>query len=119
MKHLMQDCIDWAEKICCALTICDKECKILYMNERSRATFARHGDIIGHDLMQYHPPHAQAKIREMLTEGTTNAYTISKGGIKKLVFQTPWWKDGEVGGLAEFSIPLPSDMPHYDRDKKN
>lgn len=106
---------DWAEQVGCAVTICDADCRILFMNEHSRQTFARHGDIIGHDLMQYHPAHAQAKIREMLSTGSTNAYTIEKEGIKKLIYQTPWRRDGKIAGLVEFSIPLPADMPHYVR----
>lgn len=110
--------VNWAEQLGCAITVCDKDCKILFMNERSRQTFAKHGDIIGHDLMQYHPPRAQEIIRHMLATGETNSYTITKGGQKKLIFQTPWRKDGEIAGLVEFSIPLPQDMPHYDRDKK-
>lgn len=111
----MKEYIDWAEQLGCAVTICDENCKILFMNERSRQTFARHGDIIGHDLMQYHPPHAKEKIQHMLATGTTNAYTIEKGGIRKLIYQTPWRKDGKIAGLVEFSIPLPEDMPHYVR----
>ncbi len=50
------------------------------LNRRSRETFAKRGDIIGHDLMQYHPAHAQAKIREMLAEGTANTYTVERTG---------------------------------------
>lgn len=108
--------IDWAEGIGAAVTLCDAQCRIIYMNERSRKTFARHGDIIGHDLLSYHPEHAQRQIRHMLATGDTNAYTISKEGQKKLIFQTPWRDStGAIGGLAEISIPLPSDMPHYIR----
>ena len=88
----------WADEIECAVTICDTDCRILYMNQRSRQTFARHGDIIGHDLMQYHPPRAQELIRHMLATG-----------------DTPWRRDGKIAGLVEFSIVLPADMPHYDR----
>lgn len=107
---------NWAEGIDCAVTICDSDCRILYMNRRSRETFARHGDIIGHDLMQYHPPHAQEKIREMLSQGTSNSYTIEKNGMRKLIHQTPWRDaDGNIAGLVEFSIILPADMPHYVR----
>lgn len=107
---------DWAEDIDCAVTICDADCKILYMNRRSRETFARHGDIIGHDLLQYHPPHAKEKIREMLAEGSSNSYTIEKQGLRKLIHQTPWRDTkGLVAGLVEFSIVLPDGMPHYVR----
>ena len=105
----------WADQVDCAITVCDSEARIIYMNERSRATFARHGDIIGHDLMQYHPPRAQEMIRRMLAEGVSNAYTIDKAGQKKLIFQTPWRRDGKVAGLVELSIVLPPDMPHYVR----
>ncbi len=106
---------DWAWGMECAVTVCDREGKILYMNERSRETFARHGDIIGHDLFSYHPPRAQEMIRHMLATGDTNAYTISKQGRRKLIFQTPWRKEGEIAGLVELSIVLPEGMPHYDR----
>ena len=41
----------WAETVDFAVTVCDKDAKILFMNQKSRETFARHGDIIGHDLM--------------------------------------------------------------------
>lgn len=107
--------LHWADEIGCAVTICDADAKILYMNHKSRETFARHGDITGHDLMQYHPAHAQAKIREMLADDTTNAYTIEKNGIRKIIYQTPWHIDGRVAGLVEISIPLPPEMPHYIR----
>lgn len=107
---------DWAEGIGCAVTICDKDCNILYMNERSRTTFAHHGDMIGRNLMDCHPDRAKEMIRNMLATGKTNAYTISKKGVRKLIYQTPWRHDGEIAGLVEISIPLPDDMPHYDRD---
>ena len=110
--------LHWADGIDCAVTICDNEGKILYMNDRSRLTFARHGDIIGHDLFGYHPEKAQAQIRHMLATGETNAYYVTKNGVKKLIYQTPWRREGEIAGLVEISIPRPADMPHYDRDKQ-
>ena len=106
---------EWAEGLDCAVTICDRDAKIIFMNERSRATFARHGDIIGHDLLQYHPPRAQEMIKKMLKEDVSNCYTITKNGQSKLIFQSPWRKDGEVAGLVEVSIVVPSDAPHYTR----
>ena len=109
---------DWAQAIGCAVTICDLEGTILYMNERSRQTFSKDGSLIGTNLMPCHSEASQAKIRHMLATGDTNAYTIEKNGLRKLIFQTPWRKDGAIAGMAELSIPLPSDLPHYSRDKK-
>lgn len=115
MTPIPEHLLHWADEIDCAVTICDRDARILYMNERSRQTFARHGDIIGHDLLGYHPPKAIDKIKEMLANGTDNAYTIEKNGQRKLIFQTPWRENGEVMGLVEFSMVLPADMPHFVR----
>jgi len=112
----MAEGYEWAFDMNCAVTVCDKDCRIIFMNRMSRETFARHGDIIGHSLMDYHPEHAKAKIREMLANGTSNAYTITKGGKNKVIYQTPWRdKEGNVAGLVEISMIVPPDMPHYDR----
>lgn len=115
MTEIPENLLHWADEIDLAVTICDRDCKILYMNDRSRQTFARHGDIIGHDLLSYHPEHAKRQILHMLETGTDNAYTIDKNGQKKLIFQTPWRIDGKVAGLVELSMVLPPDMPHYVR----
>jgi len=49
----------------------------------------------------------------MLAEGSSNAYTIEKAGQRKLIYQTPWYDEGgTVAGLVEYSIVLPTDMPH-------
>ena len=62
------------------------------------------------------PERSQAIIRHMLDADESHAYTITKQGRRKLIFQTPWREDGQVRGLVEFSFVLPDEMPHYDRD---
>lgn len=116
--HLLPaGCAQWMEAIGCAVTISDLEGRILYMNERARATYKAHGDLVGKNMMPCHSPASQALIRHMLETGETNTYTVTKGGIRKLIFQSPWKNDGAIAGMVEFSIPLPENMPHYDRDK--
>ncbi|MDE5712457.1 MAG: PAS domain-containing protein [Muribaculaceae bacterium] len=110
--------LDWAEETDYAVTICDINCRIIYMNRRSRETFASHGDIIGKNLLDCHSPASIEKIKKMLSDGSSNVYTISKGGVKKLIFQSPWKINGEIAGLVETSMILPPDMPHYDRDSR-
>ncbi len=107
---------DWAEDINCAVTVCDTEGVVVYMNSRSRATFNKNGaSMVGKSMIPCHNERSQAKIREMLSQGTTNCYTIDKNGVKKLIYQTPWKVDGKVAGLVEISIVLPDEMPHYVR----
>lgn len=109
---------DWAFRMNCAVTVVDAQCNIIYMNERSRATFATRGgaDLIGHNLMDYHNERSKAIIRRLLAEGGTNAYTIDKEGQKKMIFQTAWFDEsGAVAGLVELSMVIPAEMPHYIR----
>ena len=100
-----------------AVTACDNEGIIIYMNEKSRATFIKNESesLIGKSLFDCHGEKSAVKIKELLTEGTTNSYTISKNGLKKLIYQCPWYKDGKVAGLVEISLVIPEEMPHFVR----
>lgn len=100
-----------------AITVCDKDGKILDMNRRSQMTFAKSGgkDLIGKSLFDCHPSRAQEMIKHLMSSQETNTYTIEKEGVKKLIYQTPWYQDGEFAGLVEMSIVIPNDIPHYKR----
>ena len=109
---------EWAYGMNCAVTVVDTDCKIIYMNERSRHTFANRGggDLIGHNIMDYHNDRSKEIIRRLLREGGSNAYTIEKEGLRKMIYQTVWHKaDGSLGGLVELSMIIPEEMPHYIR----
>lgn len=108
----------WAEGMNCAVTVCDKEGTIIYMNSKSRATFCKDGSsLIGSNLFECHPEHARQKIRHMLATGESNSYTIAKSGVKKMIYQTPWrTSDGAIAGLVEISMVIPEDLPHYVRN---
>lgn len=107
--------ISWAEDMNCAVTVCDADGIILYMNRVARETFASHGDLIGKNLFDCHSPESSAKIRHMLATGESNAYTISKQGRRKVIYQTPWRKEGVIAGMVEISMVVPEKMPHYVR----
>jgi transcriptional regulator with PAS, ATPase and Fis domain len=100
-----------------AVTISDNDGIILYMNRKAEVTFEKEGgrSLIGTNMFECHSPASQKKIREMLTNGTSNTYTIEKKGQKKLIHQAPWFEDGKVAGLVELSIVLPAEMPHFIR----
>ena len=43
--------IDWAEGLHCAVTVCDTEGTVIYMNEKSRETFNKDGkSMVGQNL---------------------------------------------------------------------
>ena len=106
----------WPDDINCAVTVCDTEGVILFMNQRAREVFARHGNLIGKNLFECHNEESKAKIRHMLATGESNAYTISKNGVRKVIYQTPWRTGGKIAGMVEISMVVPEEMPHFVRD---
>jgi sensor histidine kinase regulating citrate/malate metabolism len=100
-----------------ALTICDADLVVLYMNDKSAATFDDQGgaSLVGSNLEACHRPASVAAMRRILASGEPNVYTVSKQGKKKLIWQGVWKSGDSVGGLVEISIPLPDAVPHFDR----
>lgn len=103
-----------------AITVCDEKGEILEMNEASEKVNLKPGmpGLIGKNVLDCHPEPAKSKLAGMLKEPQTNAYTIEKNGVKKLIYQTPWYENGVFKGLVEFSIVIPFEMPHYIRQPK-
>lgn len=112
------DGFEWVKELGVAVTVCDLQGIVLYMNDKSERTFAKDGGktLLGKNLMACHSNKSQSKIVELLSNSETNVYTIEKKGIKKLIFQTPWFTNGETSGLVELSMEIPLEMPHYIRE---
>lgn len=100
-----------------AVTVCDKDGKIIDMNDKSRNTFLKPGreELIGKNVLDCHPEPARTMLDEMLRNPQTNAYTIEKNGVKKLIYQTPWYENGEYMGFMELSLEIPFEMKHMIR----
>ena len=111
---------EWIKEFPVAITVCDKEGIILEMNDRSCESFADDGgrDLIGKNLLDCHPEPARTTLEHLLGSGNSNVYTIEKQGKKKLIFQSPWYENGQYRGLVEISIPIPFDMPHFVRKNR-
>lgn len=109
--------MDWLKEITAAVTICDNDGTIVYMNDRSGEVFKTDGgkDLVGKNLFDCHPEPARTKLKELMSSGRTNTYTIEKNGKKKLIFQSPWSNEQVTGGMVEISIDLPDDMSHFIR----
>lgn len=112
--------VNWIKEFTGAVTICDKVGIILKMNEQACKVFEKYGgeSLIGSNLIECHPEPAHTKLKELLDNPKTNAYSIEKNGQKKLIYQTPWFDNGEYAGLVEISLPLPEHMPHFVRSTK-
>lgn len=110
--------IDYFKEFNVAVTICDNNGIIVYMNDKSKMTFQKHtGDtLIGQSIFDCHPEKAAAKIRELLRTKKSNTYTIRKKNVRKLIHQLPWYENNECRGLVELSVEIPETLPEYIRD---
>lgn len=106
----------WFNEADIALTVADKEGKIIFMNEKAKNVFAKYGPLEGHSLFDCHSDESSEKIRHMLTTGESNVYTIEKKGIRKIIIQLPWKTDGKTEGIMELSMVLPTSLPHFIRE---
>ena len=109
--------IGWKKELNVAITICDNEGIILEMNDKSAKTFADDGgyDLIGKNLFACHSERSRRILEELFAKQKSNVYTIEKNGIRKLIYQTPWYENGEMKGLAELVIEIPFGIPHFVR----
>ncbi|HPS79702.1 MAG TPA: PAS domain-containing protein [Thermoanaerobaculaceae bacterium] len=116
--RLAHPTLDWVEELPAAVTVTDRNGRIIAMNRCSAATFAADGglNLLGSDVFSCHPEPSRSKLRELYASAAPNHYTISKAGKKKVIHQIPWFADGELGGFVEISIPIPEDLPHFNRD---
>ena len=116
----MSENLHWFDGIACSVTVCNTNGTILYMNPKAIETFMKWGgaELMGKNLFDCHSINSRQKILTLLENGETNTYTIEKAGVRKLIYQTPWFVKGKVEGLIEFSFEIPSNMPHYIREAK-
>ncbi len=108
----------WFKEFPGAITINDAEGIILDMNAAAEEVFKEDGGrgLIGKSVLDCHPEPARSQLERMLDRQQKNVYTIEKKGKKKLIYQTPWYKDGKYSGFVELAIEIPFEMLHFKRD---
>ncbi len=110
--------MDFIKELSAAVTVCDRNGIIVYMNNKSAEMFHKYGgqELLGKNLIDCHLEPSKTKIKMMLETQTENIYTTEKNGKKKYIFQTPIFENGEYNGFAEMIFDTPPDIPHYIRD---
>lgn len=108
---------DWQKNFNAAITVCDVNGIVLEMNGKAAKSFENDGgyQLIGKSLFDCHSEQSNVIIKNLIENKKTNVYTIEKDGIKKLIYQAPWYEAGEIKGLVELSIEIPFEMPHHIR----
>jgi transcriptional regulator with PAS, ATPase and Fis domain len=107
----------WVNEFPGAIIVCDANGIIVEMNDRAARNYEKDGGraLIGKNLLDCHPEPARTKTRQLLETQQKNVYTIEKKGVKKLIYQSPWYRAGQFAGLVELSLEIPSELPHFVR----
>lgn len=109
--------VDWTEEFNGAITVCDLNGKIVFMNNYAIEQFEKYGgaDLLGSNLLDCHPEPSKTKLTELLKNPADNMYTTEKSGIKRIILQTSWKSDGKIKGIVEISFRLDAGMPNFIR----
>src|SRR5450756_2533533 len=104
----------WIKEFPAAITVSDPDGIILEMNDKAARSMEKDGGraLIGKNMFDCHPDPARGKLERLMDRRQVNVYTIEKNGIKKLIYQSPWYFNGEYAGFVEISLEIPFEMPH-------
>jgi hypothetical protein len=110
--------LTWLDGVEVAATVCDRDGVCVYMNEHAARAFAKDGGraLVGKSLLDCHPEPGRTRFLAQLATPAPNTYTIEKNGVRKLIHQQPWYKDGAFAGVVELAFALPAALPHFVRD---
>jgi len=108
---------DWLKEFPATVIVCDAEGIILEMNDKAAESNENDGGfaLVGRNVLDRHPEQARIKTQRLLAARAKNVYTIEKQGIKKLVYQSPWYKNGQYAGIVELVLEIPFEMEHFVR----
>jgi len=109
--------IDWMRDFPNAVTVCDLEGIVMDLNEKAAAAYQEFGGraLIGKSLLECHPEPARGKLLKLLQSGEHNVYTIEKKGVRKLIYQAPWYRGEQRCGMVELALEIPLELPHFFR----
>jgi transcriptional regulator with PAS, ATPase and Fis domain len=108
---------EWIKEFPAAVTVCDRDGILLEMNDKAARIFEEDGGrkLLGSNMLDCHPEPSRTQAEQLLTAHEKNVYTIEKNGVKKLIYQSPWYKNGQFAGLVELSLEIPLELPHFIR----
>lgn len=109
--------MNWIKETDFSVTLCDKNGTINYMNDKALKTFANDGGekLLGTNVLDCHPEPSKTQLADMLKSEKKNVYTIQKNGVKKLIYQAPYYENSVYKGFVELSLEIPEVMENFVR----
>ena len=108
----------WVKEFPGAIIVSDQEGIILEMNDAAVKMYQKEGgrDLVGTNVLECHPEPAREKLKGLMARQEANVYTIEKKRRHRLIYQTPWYQNGEYAGFIEMALIIPAQMPHFIRE---
>ena len=105
----------WVKEFPGPVIVSDASGIIVEMNDKAVEWFAGRGGkgLLGNSLLDVHHEAAQGKIGRLLETREASVYTIARDGVRVLIYQSPWYRDGTLAGLVELLLEVPSEIPHH------
>ena len=87
------------------------------MNDKAVKAYAKDGGLalIGKNMFDCHPDPCRGKVERLMESRQVNVYTNERNGVKKLIYQAPWFLKGEYAGFVQIFLEIPIDIPHFVR----
>lgn len=113
--------LSWTDDFPAAITICDVQGTILYMNRQAAQLFESSGGaaLIGSNVLDCHPQRARGVVLSLLAAGQSATFTVEEGKARRVVYDAPWYSDGRYCGLVELSFALPHEMKNFVRSEQD
>jgi PAS domain-containing protein len=107
----------WIKEFPGGVTVCDADGIITEINDQAARIFEEDGGraLIGKNVFDCHPEPARSELEHLVEARQSNVYTIEKKGVKKLIYQSPWFQNGAYAGFIELSLEIPFELPHFVR----
>jgi PAS domain-containing protein len=107
----------WVKEFPGGVTVFDADGVITEMNDKAAIIFEEDGGraLIGKNVFDCHPEPARTELKGLVERRQRNVYTIEKNGVKKLIYQSPWYQNGAYAGFIELSLEIPFELPHFER----
>lgn len=107
----------WIKEFHGAITVCDRQGIILELNDAALEVFKDDGGakLIGTNMLDCHPEPARSQLISMMKTQQKNVYTTERRGIKNIIYQAPWYENGEYAGFVEMQMEIPFEMQNFIR----
>ncbi len=105
---------EWVKEFPGRVEVCNRDGILVEINDRGIA-FEGGKIHVGDSVLACHPEPARSKLAHLLATGERNVYTIEKNGARRLIYQAPWFVDGQMAGVVELALDIPEVIPHFVR----